>query len=258
MTDTIDFCKTCFHERGGHKYHYGENNSKAQCSMDDCSCMEYIHGETRVTSTTGAEKGTKEARYDLIPVPALDYLARLYGKGAQKYAEHNWRLGYNYSLSYAAAQRHMNAFWAGEDIDPETQVPHVINAAFHMFALATFLTEHPEMDDRFESRQPPEPSVQEVVGLSFDQMVKQMGIPVTSFVDDETTEVVHIAKIAKNPIQKAAKQVAKQPEGVTILFDPTFTDEEIGQVFDRAAEIQKEKLKDGETEILWVDASEEL
>lgn len=232
-----DFCKVCFHDKTFHV------NGEGACLNDRCDCEIYQHGETRVTSTTGAEKGTKEARYDLIPVPALDYLARLYGKGAQKYAEHNWRLGYNYSLSYAAAQRHMNAFWAGEDIDPETQVPHVINAAFHMFALATFLTEHPEMDDRFENRQP-EPSVQEAVGLTFDQMVKKMGVHVTSFVDDETTEVVHIAKMAKNPIQKAAKQVAKQPEGVTILFNPTFTDEEIGQVFDRAAEIQKEKLKD--------------
>ena len=114
--------------------------------------MDYIHGETRVTSSTGASKGTKEERFDLIPVPALTQLARLYGKGAVKYAAHNWRLGYDWSKSYAAAQRHMNAFWAGEDIDPETQVPHVINAAFHMFALATYITEHPEFDDRFETR----------------------------------------------------------------------------------------------------------
>lgn len=106
--------------------------------------------EVRTTSSTGAEKGMKEARHDLIPGPALDLLARLYGKGAEKYAAHNWRKGYEWSKSYSAAQRHMILFWEGEDIDPEMGLPHVICAAFHMFALATYMIEHPEFDDRFK------------------------------------------------------------------------------------------------------------
>lgn len=150
MADGVDYCKTCFHEASRHQSVPSEN--REPCEVGDCDCINYVYGETRVTSATGASKGTKEARYDLIPIPALDLLARLYGKGAEKYAAHNWRLGYDWSKSYAAAQRHMNAFWAGEDVDPETQVPHVINAAFHMFALATYITEHPEFDDRFETR----------------------------------------------------------------------------------------------------------
>lgn len=150
MTDGVDYCKTCFHEKDHHIFNGFDAN--ASCGLQECECVNYVHGETRVTSSTGASKGTKEERFDLIPVPALTYLARLYGKGAEKYAAHNWRLGYDWSKSYAAAQRHLNAFWAGEDIDPETQVPHVINVAFHMFALATYLTEHPEFDDRFETR----------------------------------------------------------------------------------------------------------
>lgn len=150
MSDTVDFCKTCFHAKNAH-FVLQQNGSV--CSEPECKCEGYIHGETRVTSATGASKGTKEARYDLIPVPALDALARLYGKGAVKYAEHNWRLGYDWSKSYAAAQRHMNAFWSGEDIDPETGIPHVICAAFHMFALSTYMIEHPEFDDRFETRE---------------------------------------------------------------------------------------------------------
>jgi hypothetical protein len=106
--------------------------------------------EVRTVSSTGAEKGVKAARHDLIPVPALDLLARLYGKGADKYAAHNWRKGYEWSKSYAAAQRHMVLFWDGEDIDPEMGLPHVICAVFHMFALATYMIEHPEFDDRFK------------------------------------------------------------------------------------------------------------
>ena len=150
MTNGVDYCKTCLHPKADHLFNGFDVN--ASCGLQECECSDYVYGETRVTSATGASKGTKEARYDLIPIPALDLLARLYGKGAVKYAEHNWRLGYEWSKSYAAAQRHMNAFWSGEDIDPETGIPHTICAAFHMFALTTYLTEHPEFDDRFETR----------------------------------------------------------------------------------------------------------
>lgn len=101
------------------------------------------------TSKTGGTKEVKLARFDLIPVEALIGLAEIYGKGALKYEENNWRRGYRWSLSYAAAQRHMAAFWNGEDIDPESGQPHVLHAAWHMFALFTFMTEQREYDNRY-------------------------------------------------------------------------------------------------------------
>ncbi len=148
MTD-VEYCKFCYHPK---TYHHPIADGSA-CNMPGCECKGFELGETRVTNANGASKGTKDARYDLIPIPALEYLAKLYGFGAKKYAEHNWRHGYDWSKSYAAAQRHLTQFWAGEDYDPESGAPHVINVAFHMFALATYLTEHPELDDRFETRE---------------------------------------------------------------------------------------------------------
>lgn len=116
--------------------------------------------EVRTTSSTGGEKGVKPQRYDLIPIGPLNQLATLYGNGAAKYAAHNFRKGYEWSKSYAAAMRHMTSFWNGEDIDPEMGVPHVICAAFHMFALAEFMEFHQEFDDRFkrEEKLPPFPT----------------------------------------------------------------------------------------------------
>ena len=107
--------------------------------------------EIRTTSSTGGEKGVKPERYDLIPVEALAKVARLYGRGAEKYEEHNWRKGYEWSKSYAALQRHANAFWSGEDIDEEMQLPHLTGVVFHALALMTFMEEHPEFDNRFNS-----------------------------------------------------------------------------------------------------------
>ena len=105
--------------------------------------------EVRTVSSSGGEKGTKDERFDLIPVEALAKLARHYGIGARKYADHNWRKGYEWSKSYAALQRHATQFWGGEDIDEETGSPHMAAVAFHALALLVFMEEHPEYDDRY-------------------------------------------------------------------------------------------------------------
>jgi dATP/dGTP diphosphohydrolase, N-terminal len=106
-------------------------------------------GEVRtVDPTTGAEKGRKLARFDLIPPRPLWQVAELYGRGAKKYADRNWEKGYAWSLSYAAAQRHLSQFWAREDTDTELGMPHLAAAVFHILALMEFTRTHPEKDDR--------------------------------------------------------------------------------------------------------------
>lgn len=104
--------------------------------------------EVRLTSATGGEKGSKLARYDLLPPDALRKVAELYGRGAEKYEAHNWRKGYDWSLSFAAMQRHAWQFWDGEDFDDETLAPHLASVAFHALALLTFMDEQRGYDDR--------------------------------------------------------------------------------------------------------------
>ncbi|MDQ8040641.1 DUF5664 domain-containing protein [Cellulosimicrobium sp. XJ-DQ-B-000] len=121
-------------------------------------------GEVRTVSSTGAAKGVKPERYDLLPVEALATVARHYGVGAAKYAAHNWRGGYEWSKSYAALQRHANAFWSGEDIDAETGSPHMAAVAFHALTLLTFMVEQPGFDDRCKPQPPPSPVAQAMLG----------------------------------------------------------------------------------------------
>lgn len=109
----------------------------------------------RVTSATGGAKESKLARFDQIPTYPLHCLAEHYGAGNAKYPSvdgDNWRKGYNWSLSYAAMQRHANAFWAGEDIDAETGHSHLTAVAWHAFALLEW-TRHPELSAKFDDRQ---------------------------------------------------------------------------------------------------------
>ena len=105
-----------------------------------------------INPLTGGEKGSKLARFDLIPVNALYELARVYGKGAEKYAPRNWERGYEWGLSYAALHRHLVAFWGGEELDPETGLSHLAHAAWHCFTLFEFTKTQRALDTRQEKR----------------------------------------------------------------------------------------------------------
>lgn len=107
--------------------------------------------ETVQVSSTGGQKAGNDERYDLIPVEPLRKLARHYGIGAKKYSDDNWRKGYDWRLSYAALQRHINQFWAGEDIDEETGSPHMVAAAWHCLTLLEYAEIHPEFDTRLKT-----------------------------------------------------------------------------------------------------------
>src|SRR4051812_41426061 len=102
-----------------------------------------------VNSETGGEKGAKPYRIDLIPAGPLWQVAELYGEGAKKYDTHNWRRGYDWSLSYAAMMRHATQFWNGESLDEETHCHHLASVVFHAMALMEFENTHPELDDRY-------------------------------------------------------------------------------------------------------------
>jgi hypothetical protein len=106
-------------------------------------------GEVRVVDPeTGGAKGQKPARFDLLPPDVLFALAEHYGKGAEKYDDHNWRKGYAWSLSFAALNRHLWAFWGGELIDPETGSPHLAAVLFHAAALLHYSQNGKGTDDR--------------------------------------------------------------------------------------------------------------
>lgn len=107
--------------------------------------------ETVHVSSTGGQKAGNDERYDLIPADPLRLLARHYGVGAKKYDDDNWRKGYDWRLSFAALNRHLWQFWAGEDVDPETGTPHMIAVAWHGFTLAEFAAIHPEFDTRLKT-----------------------------------------------------------------------------------------------------------
>lgn len=112
-------------------------------------------GEVRVTNaTTGGQKGSKAQRFDLVPLDAVAAIAEVYDFGSKKYADDNWRLGYQWSLSFSALMRHLTAFWEGVETDEESGLPHLAHAGFHVLALLTFSAHarYAELDDRPHKR----------------------------------------------------------------------------------------------------------
>lgn len=86
---------------------------------------------------------------DLLPREALIAVAQGLGFGAAKYGRFNWRQGLKWSRVYAALQRHLAAWNAGEDFDSESGLNHLAHAGCNLVFLLTYLSEHPELDDRY-------------------------------------------------------------------------------------------------------------
>lgn len=106
--------------------------------------------EVRVVDpNTGGEKGSKLAKFSLIPAKFLWDLAEHYGKGMKKYAARNWERGYDWALSVDAHDRHWNLWLQGEDYDvcrpdcpsecgEHTGSHHLVAACWHLIALWWF------------------------------------------------------------------------------------------------------------------------
>lgn len=112
--------------------------------------IEDLAKELRVRDPkTGGEKGKKLAQMGALDPRALMAIAEVAGFGSQKYERYNYARGFDWSLSYDAMQRHLNAFWGGEDLDPESGLPHMAHAGWHAMCLLTFSLRGRGNDDRF-------------------------------------------------------------------------------------------------------------
>lgn len=140
--------------------------------------------EVRTTSSTGGQKGVKPERHDLIPRRAMAAIARVFGFGATKYADHNWRRGYEWGKSIAALQRHVDAFVDGETYDEESGLPHLAHAGFHVLVLLTWLEEQGEgVDNVFDDRWPHAMERARLAKLAEEQadmIIHHTGMPVVS------------------------------------------------------------------------------
>lgn len=79
--------------------------------------------------TEGVKFDSGKPDWALAQWRTLDAYVRVLTFGARKYAPDNWRKVPNLRARYfAAAMRHVMAWWRGELLDPETGEPHLAHA----------------------------------------------------------------------------------------------------------------------------------
>lgn len=98
--------------------------------------------------STGTKFDGEKNRLELLPPIALERIAEVFTFGAKKYDSWNWSKGIAVSRLYGALQRHLNAWYRGEEIDPESGKSHLSHAGCCMIMLLETAELRKDLDDR--------------------------------------------------------------------------------------------------------------
>ena len=99
---------------------------------------------------TGGCKEVKLSQLAAIDPSSLWALGEVAGYGASKYTDtYNYLKGYPWSLNFNSVQRHLLLFWGGENLDPESGLPHLAHAAWQCLTLLSFMNHALGTDDRW-------------------------------------------------------------------------------------------------------------
>lgn len=77
------------------------------------------------SSNTALRYNEGKPEYSLIDLPSLEGCAQVLAFGAKKYSRNNWKKGFPISSILNSMLRHIAALQDGEEIDPESGLPHI-------------------------------------------------------------------------------------------------------------------------------------
>lgn len=98
--------------------------------------------------TVKADKG--KPPICLLDRDFIEGTAQVMAFGAEKYSRNAWRKGIAHTRLLDAAMRHIIAIIDGEDIDPESGLPHRHHACASLNMYCGMTVIHPELDDRYK------------------------------------------------------------------------------------------------------------
>lgn len=93
--------------------------------------------------------GIAKVPMSCVPQTVLGELALAMGEGSLKYGRHNFRVsGVRASVYFDAAWRHLAAWWEGQDVDPDSGLPHIVKAIACLTVLRDAQLQEKCIDDR--------------------------------------------------------------------------------------------------------------
>lgn len=97
---------------------------------------------------TAKRNNEGKPKWSLVHFPSLEPLVEALEYGAEKYSAHGWKKGYRATEIAESLMRHLFAWLEGEDIDPESGVPHIGLIQANAMFLGYQMKFKPELDDR--------------------------------------------------------------------------------------------------------------
>lgn len=101
-----------------------------------------------VAESSGWKADNGKLPMHLLPPEFLTGTAAVLDFGARKYAPRNWEKGLEWSRVFSALERHLWAWWGGENTDAETGMSHLWHASCCMAFLVAYEARGHGTDDR--------------------------------------------------------------------------------------------------------------
>jgi hypothetical protein len=127
------------------------------------TCGEVLHALRTISETSDQRKdtnpkdtvGIRKVPASVVPREVIAEIGLGLLEGARKYGRHNYRIaGIRYSVYFDAAMRHLDAWWEGEDIDPDSGLSHIVKALSTLTVLRDAMINEMFTDDRPPSMKP--------------------------------------------------------------------------------------------------------
>lgn len=123
-------------------------------TLNDFKEANNVTVNTTIPTPTTPIQGTAQRfdigkpRFSLIPPYPLEEVAKVLTMGALKYSDRNWEKGMKWTRCIDSLERHLNAFKKGENVDPESGLPHLAHVCVNSMFLLQYEKTYPQGDDR--------------------------------------------------------------------------------------------------------------
>lgn len=101
----------------------------------------------------GARFNEGKREFHQLPLFSLEGVLKVLEYGAKKYAPGNWLKGQPWLVPFDSMMRHMAAWQRGEELDPESGLPHLDHALCNLIFLSAYRDVFPEGDNRWPAMQ---------------------------------------------------------------------------------------------------------
>lgn len=122
------------------------------CNFSTVSWLntEVQQGYPEAKNGTAIKSDNGKPPISLIPAEYIEGTAAVFGFGGKKYGNNNFRKGLAHSRCLDAALRHILAILRGEQLDPESGLPHVFHASASLAMYDYMRLHYPELNDIHE------------------------------------------------------------------------------------------------------------